>query len=195
MTAPLAPAAEAPTPEAPLIEEPEATDAGGFQFYQNRVTKQIFRVKGELVESLVSDQGWSESQLPPHAVAAFDPIVIDPLVLEGLQFGEGPKDADLELAADTSDFATASPDDKTELADIATDEELEKPMEGGRFRIPLVIPEGVPSTSPQVCPGGEQSPRPLSSSASSHSLSISSPPTKQLVRPLWSASPSHFRTR
>ena len=142
---PSAPPTLPPADEAPPIEELEATDADGFQFYQNRVTKQIFRVKGEQVESLVSTQGWSESQLPAHAVAAFDPIIIDPLVLEGLQFGDGPKDADLELAAEVGEFTLAASEDDKTSADDVINEILDKPMEGGAFLIPIVIPEGVPS--------------------------------------------------
>jgi hypothetical protein len=139
--------APAPTPEAPLLEEtaPE-TSSGEYEFFQNRVTKQIFRVKGDLVESFVSAQGWTESQLPAHAVQGFDPIIIDPIVLEGLSFGDGPKDAELELASQADEFTTIAPsaDDTTSASDVA-DADLDKPMEGGRFRIPVVIPEGIPS--------------------------------------------------
>lgn len=124
---------------------PEVPTADGYAFYQNSVTKQIFRVKGEEAESLVSTKGWQPSTLPVIAVAAFTPIVIDPTILEGLHFGDGPKDADNELSGSHVEFAAEAP----EVPQVDAGE-LEKPMDGGRFRIPLIIPEGIPSGDSRI---------------------------------------------
>lgn len=134
---------EAPVEEPEIAEafpEEETPSAGGHEFYQNSVTKQIFRIKGDVVESLVSTKGWQPSTLPAIAVSAFTPVIVDPLLLEGLQFGDNDGDADNELSAGTAEFAG---EDVVVVEEKQDD--LDKPMEGGRFRIPIVIPEGVPS--------------------------------------------------
>ena len=108
-----------------------------YDYFQNRVTKQLFRVKNDVIEALHAREGWKPTDLPLEAVTAFESVAASDELISALDYGN-----DAELS---SQVVSASLDDTTDLADIDTAEDLDKPMEGGAFLIPIVIPEGVPS--------------------------------------------------